>query len=326
MNIPRIGVMASFLSMTLILQACATTGQGKMAQSAAPLIIYGSSRVIELAPVLLAVRNNYPAGTVVRNGGVPNLVDADRLGDVATNAETQALRASVKNPDIRIIMTIVDGNYRIVARRSAGITRLADLKGKRIATRQSASAGYFLAKMLKSAGLTASDVTIIHTPLEDMVPGIEKRDIDAIAIWEPLSENAARLLGNDAVEFSGAGIYRELFNLNTTAGALADPVKRREIVSLLRAIIDATAELKRNPADAQALIAKSGGHTLEEVAHSWRHHGFIASFAEDMLDVLVEEEIWLAAQENRPPRSRGELAPLIDRSAYEEALRLPAKR
>jgi NitT/TauT family transport system substrate-binding protein len=281
---------------------------------------------VEIAPVLLAVRNHYPEGTQVQLGGVVSLISEDQEADVATNAETQALRQSVKRPDIRIIMTLVEGRYRIVARRSAGIDRLADLRGKRIATLRATSADYFLAKMLERGGLTTSDVTVVEIlPLEDMVPAIEKNEIDAVAIWEPFSENVLRALGSDAVEISGEGIYRELFNLNTTAGALADPETRREIVSFMRAIIDANEEMNRDPAEAQAMVAESGGYTLEEVVNSWPHHGFVASFAGDMLDVLVEEETWLAAEEKRQPRSREELASLIDRSVYDEARALPAK-
>ncbi len=54
--------------------------------------------------------------------------------DIATNAETQALRQSVDHPNLRIILTVSEGFYRVVARRSAGMTKLADLKGKKIAT------------------------------------------------------------------------------------------------------------------------------------------------------------------------------------------------
>lgn len=321
--------LTGLLAMTMLLHGCSTmANQDKAPQSASsPLAVYGATMTVEIAPVLLAVRDHYPAGTAVHLGGVANLVSTDRTADVATNAETQLLRQSVKRPDLRVIMTLVEGHYRIVARRSAGITSLADLRGKRIATMRATSADYFLAKMLAHAGLTAADVTIVDIqPLEKLASAIKTHDIDAVAIWEPFSENALRALGSDAVEFSGKGIYRELFNLNTTAGALVDPDKRREIVALLRVITDATAAMNRNPADAQSLVAKSGGYTVGEVAHSWPHHAFTASFADDMLDVLVDEEIWLAEQEKRPARSREALAPLIDRSVLEEARALPARR
>ena len=38
-----------------------------------------------------------------------------------------------------------------------------------------------------------------------------------------------------------------------------------------------------------------------------------------MLDVMVDEEKWLAALQQRAPRSRDQLARLIDRSVYDEA-------
>ncbi len=163
-------------------------------------------------------------------------------------------------------------------------------------------------------------------PPQRIVPAILNREIDAVAIWEPYGANAAHALGDDAIEFGGDGIYRELFNLNATAGALADPVRRREIVGLLREIIDVTAKLNRDPAEAQAAIAASGGYTLEEIVRCWPHHDFVAGFADDMLDVLAREEIWLAGEEKRRARSREELAPLIDRSVYAEALALRPAR
>ena len=325
MNMARRGTIAGLLAPILLLPGCAaTTAEQARPAPAAPLAVSGATMTVEIAPVLLAVRTLYPNGPAVQNGGVPSLIRAENPADVATNAETQALRQSVKRPDIRIIMTLVEGHYRIVARKSAGIETLSDLKGKRIATLKATSADYFLARMLERGGLTPADVTEVQImPLEKLPAAIAAREIDAVAIWEPFSENALRALGDDAVEFSGKGIYRELFNLNTTAGALADPAKRREIVTLLRAIIRATETMARTPAEAQALVAKSGGYTVEEIANSWRHHDFTASFAKDMLDVLVQEEIWLAAAEKRPARSREQLAPLIDRSVLEEALAMP---
>jgi len=321
MEFERRGVVAGLLSMPLLLPGCAATARDRTAQPvAAPLSVAGATMTLEIASVFLAMRDRYPNGPAVRNGGVISLIAPENPADLATNAETQALRQSVKRPDIRIVMTLVEGLYRIVARRSSGINSLADLRGKRIATLRATSADYFLFKMLEHSGLTEADVTIVNMmPLENMAPAIQKGEIDAVAIWEPFSDNALRALGDDAIEFSGKGIYHELFNLNSTAGALADPVKRKEIVAFMRAIIAANERMNHDPSEAQAIVAKSGGYTLEEVAHGWPHHAFTAGFADNTLDVLVDQEKWLAAQESRQPRSRSELEQLIDKSVYEEA-------
>src|SRR5690606_1076797 len=127
------------------------------------------------------------------------------------------------------------------------------------------------------------------------------------------------------IEFGGEGVYRELFNLNTTAENLADPASRAKIVAFVRAVIEAAAETRRDPVRAKALVVEAGGFAPKDVEHSWKHHGFTASLPADLLDVLVVEEQWLAAQDKRPARAREQLAALIDRSVYEEALASAAR-
>jgi NitT/TauT family transport system substrate-binding protein len=47
--------------------------------------------------------------------------------------------------------------------------------------------------------------------------------------------------------------------------------------------------------------------------------------AGDLLDVMVEEERWVAKEKARAPRSREQLSVLIDRSLLNEARRGTAK-
>jgi NitT/TauT family transport system substrate-binding protein len=60
-------------------------------------------------------------------------------------------------------------------------------------------------------------------------------------------------------------------------------------------------------------------YTVDEIIRGWPNTAYVASFDENMLDLFVEEEMWLAPQENRKPRSRKALAQLIDRSLYDQA-------
>ena len=303
--------------------------------SVGPIAIHGNKQTFEIAPVLVAAEQFYPGVATVKMGGIPNLVGEpivpgfgeEGVADVATHAETQALRYSVRHPNLRIVLNVSQGLYRIVARRSAGIASVADLKGKRVATIEPTSAGYFLHRMLATEGLSFDDITAVPmTPLSAMTEALRKGEVDAVAIWEPEGVNSERALGDDAIVFEGDGVYRELFNLNTTAGALADPVKRAQIVRFVRALIDATAELKQDPAKAQQLSVAAGGFSPEDVAESWQHHNFNAAPLADTLDVLVLQEQWLAPRENRAPRTREQLATLIDTSVYQEALALEPRR
>jgi sulfonate transport system substrate-binding protein len=332
--------LLSALVGVLALTSCAHTPQPRNEDV---LRVVGRPDVVEMGPIIYATEVLLPRETQLRAGGVPNLFKKDApeaLGsdapaepssiyqfdpypgaaDVAGQAETQALRISVENPDLRIIMTVTEGIYRIVGRRSAGIATLADLAGKRIGVFVNTSSAYFVHRMLASIGLSEADVVIVPLRTREMTPAILAGDVDAIAIWEPESERAATALGADAIHFQDPSIYRELYNLNTTAQALADPRKRAQIVRLVRALITAAQQSETAPETIWPLVAKRSGHPLDLVAASWPHHRFPAALPEDLLDVLVAQETWLAAQSGRPARSREVLAELIDGSVLAEAL------
>ena len=294
-----------------------------------PFRVHGNKVTFEIAPVLLASDQVYPGESTVKMGGIPNLVGEPGIpgygepgiADVATHAETQGLRYSVRHPDLRIIMTVAEGYYRIVARKSAGVTSLEDLKGKRIATIPNTSSAYFLHNMLKSVGLSEADVEIVRIlPLSDMPKALVNGDVDAVTIWEPEIENAAHAIGDDAVEFDGRHIYRELFNLNTTAGNLADPQKRARIKQFVKSIVEATELIHEDPSLALPLVHEATGYDLDLIKRSWKHHGYPATMVSDLLDVLEAEEKWLARIDDRPARSREELSILIDDSIIREVL------
>jgi ABC-type nitrate/sulfonate/bicarbonate transport system substrate-binding protein len=172
----------------------------------------------------------------------------DGSADIATNAETQLLRQSVDDPNLRVIFTVAESFYRIVARKSAGIAKVSDLKGKRITTPRNTSAHYFLVRMLATANLTEADVTIVPiTPVTDMSVALKDRRVDAIAMWEPESERAIAAIGDDAIVLQDRNVYRELFNLNTSTKILADPAKRRAVVEFVKALITSSERIRARP-------------------------------------------------------------------------------
>ena len=306
--------LAGFAGVALALSACAQAAQ------AAPLRIAASAQVMEQGPLVYAAAQLGPDAAVIIPGGVASLfAEGDKRTELAGNAETQALRVSLDHPELRIIQTVVEGLYSVVARRSAGIAQVGDLRGKRIGLPTGTSAAYFAHRMLARAGLTEADVTVVALSPNDLPGALAERKVDAVAIWEPQSDQARRALGQDAVRLPGAGIYREVYNLNTTAAALADPPTRTRIVAYLRALKTAAEVSTDQPAKVWPLVAQNSGYALADIAAGWPNHRFDASLAPDLLDVMVEEERWLADQAKRPPRSREQLAALIDPSVAKEA-------
>ena len=89
----------------------------------------------------------------------------------------------------------------IVARKDAGLTKVEDLKGKKIAAIVGTSTFFDIrALTLKGYGLDLQKDTQIVTATAppDMATLLAKKDVDAIVAWQPIS---------DAVVLNGSGVY-----------------------------------------------------------------------------------------------------------------------
>ncbi len=308
------------------------------------LQVYGMRNVMEQATTHIAVDAMSGGKAAVHHGNVAHLVGADAsmnsaatidtpearalaaeaalpVADVATNYDTQFLRFSVKRPDMRILFTVTRGLYHMVARRSAGIASVRDLRGKRVGTYTRTSSNYHLFKALEASGLRESDVEIVAlAPIFEISKALIEKRVDAITIWEPASQAARDGLGADAIELNTPGVCSHYFNLNTTAEKLADPNKRRQMVELTRHIIRASKLVKEKPHIGCEWLAKATGYDRGLIDRSFRYHDYCAAIAQDQLDVLVDQDRWIAQEQDRAPRSREALATLLDYSVYHEAV------
>jgi NitT/TauT family transport system substrate-binding protein len=240
--------------------------------------------------------------------------------DAATGSETQALLNSIAQPDLRIVLTLCECHYRMVARRSAQIQRLSDLRGKRIAHTPNTSSQYYLVDMLGAAQLRVEDVTVITLEGPDMPQALANGDIDAMAMWEPHTQNAMDLLGEDAVELSAPSVYFERFNLNTTTATLEDPAKRAVMVNAIRAIGQMSRVFMQNPASYTNRLAQAINTSESTINRVWEQFNFPATLDQaELLGLMIRMESWAASLTQRTARSPNQLSRLIDTSVLEEA-------
>jgi NitT/TauT family transport system substrate-binding protein len=279
-----------------------------------------NATTIESAPIFLAERTSRVQLVPVPNGRVAMEQLLHGAVDAATGSETQMLLNSIAEPGIRIILTLTEARYRIIARRSAGIQRIEDLRGKKVAATVNTSSQYYLREMLRKAGmLFDSDIRFVNLEGPAMPDALKRGDVDAVAIWEPHAQNSLEALGGDAVDLQNASVYRERFNLNTTTKVLKDPGKRRALVEFLRAVMRASDLARRQPVQARMLLAPFINTPEGTIEHVWNRFLFPANLPADLPKVLGDVEIFVAAVQYRQPRPRGSLSVLIDSSVLNAA-------
>ncbi len=107
--------------------------------------------------------------------------------DAAGLTLDEVLRARAEGLPITVffVCDISAGADVVLARPE--ITRIDQLKGKRIAVEQGALGALVLFKTLEKGGLTPADVTQINIPPADQIAAWKENKIDAVVSYEPVS-------------------------------------------------------------------------------------------------------------------------------------------
>lgn len=92
----------------------------------------------------------------------------------------------------------------IVVPRASPITKLEELRGKRVALNRGSNVHYLLVRALASVGLTLSDLQVTYLAPADARSAFESGRVDAWVIWDPFLA-AAELAGARTLQ-SGAGL------------------------------------------------------------------------------------------------------------------------
>jgi taurine transport system substrate-binding protein len=123
-------------------------------------------------------------------GGGGDVIKAMASGEVPIGevGSSPATAAASQGLDIQVIWILDDiGNAeQLVASKKSGITTLAGLKGKKVATPFVSTAHYQLLFALKNAGVNSKEVNILNMRPPEIAAAWERGDIDATFIWDPV--------------------------------------------------------------------------------------------------------------------------------------------
>lgn len=134
-----------------------------------------------------------------------------KRADLIASTLAEAIRFIDQGANLKIPLVLdqSNGGEGIVARH--GISSVRDLKGRRVAVEIGTESQYMLIRALSSGGLSTEDVTLVGMPLEECLAALERGEVDAAALWEPLVSEA--LEKGLSVIFSSKQIPGEIFDV-----------------------------------------------------------------------------------------------------------------
>lgn len=172
-------------------------------------------------------------------------------------------------PLISVGVIDAEGTEAIIVRPDAGVTTIADLKGKTILTTANAGVNTFFPLVLTNSGLTPEDITVTNVPDGALVSSYLQGAGGAVGILGGLDDKPAEIKANGgaapiAFPYSDFGVnqvgYCIVANTETVASN-PDLVKR-----FMAATVRAFAEAEKDPDAAINAVADIVGGTMNEDA------------------------------------------------------------
>ncbi|MFJ3499476.1 glycine betaine ABC transporter substrate-binding protein [Streptomyces sp. NPDC090135] len=191
----------------------------------------------------------FDSGGDVNTAVIAGSVD---LGLLGSSPVTKGLSAPLNIPyKVLWIHDLIGDNEALVAKKD--VASVAALKGRKIATPFGSTAHYSLLVALESAGLKASDVTLVDLQPQDALAAWQRGDIDAAYVWTPnlteLKKDGKVLVSSREIAAKG----RPTADLGVVTDAFA--AKHPEIVDAwLKAEDQAVKLAKSDPAKAATAI------------------------------------------------------------------------
>jgi ABC-type nitrate/sulfonate/bicarbonate transport system substrate-binding protein len=210
--------------------------------------------------------------------------------DLATATEFGAVRHGLERADFRIISILTQTqDQQLVARKDRGITRLSDLRNKRVGVAQNTSSEYYLHLLLILEKIRYEDIQVVNLLPSEQVKAVTKGVVDAVMVWEPFATMAKQELGSNAVSWEGQSGQDEYWLLLSTAGVIEK--KSRALRRFLAALSKAEDFIKNNDIEAMGIMQKQ----LERLnlAAVWRNNRFGLGLHRPLILKMEAELEWV---------------------------------
>ncbi len=125
----------------------------------------------------------FDSGASINTAFVGGSID---LAAIGSSPVARGLSAPLDIPyQVTWILDVAGDNEALVARDGSGVTDLADLAGKKVATPFASTAHYSLLAAFERAGVDSSTVTFLDLQPQDIISAWSRGDIDAAYTWLP---------------------------------------------------------------------------------------------------------------------------------------------
>ncbi len=214
--------------------------------------------------------------------------------DLAASALDGAIAGRASGAPVFVVAGFAKGGARIVARKDSGVTKLADLKGKKVGTARGGAQELLLYAELDKVGLSWSnepgkDVRILFLAYADLNQALQSGQLEAISQSEPQSTQAIRQgYGVELVKPYDTPIGEPVRALVMTEKLYGN---RDLALRTLKCFADATKEFIEKPDEAEKYVREKmfrGQLTAEEYRDAMTNAAFTYDITPEQVQITAD--------------------------------------
>ena len=261
---------------------------------------------------------------ITQFSGGPALADATMAGDADIGSSgTATWMPRIMREPMVVLATMATSPDAFKMAALTSINSLRDLQGKKLGTVGGSSTDYLWHLVAKKLDAADSAFELVSVPPPELIPSLDRGDVDAFFCWEPWPARAVEISGKDKVHIlATSGDVGYLLNFVVVANKKFVDAKPEAAARVLAALRDAIDFQKRNPAEAARIGAEKNKLKPDMAAYIINLYQFSVGMPPTMEAAARTEEAWMRSKE----RLKGEpidWSKTIDRSYLDRALAMP---
>jgi NitT/TauT family transport system substrate-binding protein len=258
---------------------------------------------------------------ITQFSGGPALSDATMAGEMDIGSSgTATWMPRIVRGSMVVLGTMATSPDALKRAALTSIKSMNDLVGKKVGSVAGSSTDYLWVLFAKKLNVPETAVQVVGMPPPELVPSLDRGDIQAYFVWEPWATRAVEVSGKNKVHIlANSGDVGYFLNFIVAANKKFVEAKPDTTVKILAALRDAIDFQNRNPAEAARIGGEKNKLKPDMASSIINLYQYSLGIAPEMEAAAKTEEAWMRSKE----RLRGEpidWSKTIDRRYLDRAL------
>jgi NitT/TauT family transport system substrate-binding protein len=258
---------------------------------------------------------------ITQFSGGPALADATMAGEVDIGSSgTATWMPRIVRGSMVVLATMATSPDAFKMAALTSIKSLNDLKGKKVGSVGASSTDYLWVLLAKKLNVPESAFDVIPMTPPELVPSLDRGDIQAYFVWEPWASRAVEVSGKNKVHIlANSGDVGYFLNFVVVANKKFVEAKPDATTRVLAALRDAIDFQNHNPAEAARIGAEKNKLKPEMASYIIGLYRFSLGIDPNTEVAAKTEEAWMRSKE----RLKGEpidWSKTIDRTYLDRAM------